>query len=205
MQLSRLPLSNRRAGGRFLSGPVHLDSPAIQTAILFTGLSAFVIFFGAYGFIAPWGGDLNVHLAAVHALYRNMWNPADLRLDVQTPTAFSVFYSPYTVLVALLGQAAGVTPYRAFEIAGIFNVTLYASAVTLFCRTFSAVPKSPWPPLLFLAVSLFLRSKIYAWSSETSYVTLSITQAYPSVLGWSLALFAFVAVEYVVRQRSTVG
>jgi len=179
------------------------NSPATQTAILFSGLCAFVIFFGAYGFIAPWGGDINVHLAAVHSLYRDMWNPSDLSLDAKT--GYSVFFSPYTVLVALAGRMLGVTPYRALEIAGIFNVALYASAIALFCRTFSAVPKSPWPPLLFLAVSLFLRSKIYSWSSETSYLTLSITQAYPSLLGWSLALFAFVATEHVARKRSAVA
>ena len=99
-----------------------IPTPAIRTAILFCGLSAFVISFGSYGFIAPWGGDINVHLAAVHALYRNMWNPSDLSLDVQSHTGFSVFYSPYAVLVALLGQALSVTPYRAFEIAAwIFN------------------------------------------------------------------------------------
>jgi hypothetical protein len=177
-----------------------LNTPAIQSALLFSGLSAFVIVFGAYGFIAPWGGDINVHLAAVHALYRNMWNPADLSLDVHT--SYSVFFSPYTVLVAAVGQMLGITPYHALQLAGIFNIALYACAIALFCRTFSAVPKSPLPPLLFLAVSLFLRSKVYSWSSETSYPTLSITQAYPSMLGWALALFAFVAAEHVARKHS---
>jgi hypothetical protein len=177
-----------------------LNAQARQIAVLFCGLGVFVVFFGAYGFIAPWGGDINVHLAAVHSLYRNLWNPSDLSLDVHT--GYSVFFSPYTVVIALAGQTLGITPYRALEIAGIFNVALYASAIALFCRTFSAVPKSPLPPLFFLAVSLFLRSKIYSWSSETSYLTLSITQAYPSLLGWSLALFAFVTTEHVVRKRS---
>ena len=180
-----------------------LNSPTTQSAILFSGLGAFVIFFGAYGFIAPWAGDINVHLAAVHALYRNFWNPLDLSLDVHT--SYSVFFSPYTVLVAAMGQMLGVTPYHALQLAGIFNMALYAGAIAVFCRTFSAVPKSPLPPLLFLAVSLFLRSKVYSWSSETSYLTLSITQAYPSILAWSLALFAFVAAEYVVLKRSVMA
>jgi len=162
-----------------------------------------VVFFGAYGFIAPWGGDINVHLAAVHALYRNMWNPSDLSLDV--PTGYSVFFSPYIVLIAAAGQMLGITPYGALEIAGIFNIALYAAAIALFCRTFSAVPKSPWPPLFFLAVSLLLRSKMYSWSSETSYLTISITQAYPSLLGWSLALFAFVATERIAQRRDAVA
>jgi hypothetical protein len=180
-----------------------LDTSAIQRAVLLFGLSVFVIFFGAYGFIAPWGGDIHVYLAAVHSLYRDTWNPSDVSLGVKSGN--SVFFGPYLILVSLVGKALGVTPYRALQIAGVFNIALYAYAVTLFCRTFSALPKSPWPPLLFLAVSLFLRVKIYSWSSEMSYQTLSIIQAYPSVLGWSLALFAFVTAEQVIRTGSAVA
>ena len=159
-----------------------------------------MIFFGAYGFIAPWGGDIHVYIAAVHSLYRDTWNPSDVSLGVKSGN--SVFFGPYLLLVSLAGKALGVTPYRALQIAGVFNIALYACAVTSFCRTFSALPKSPWPPLLFLAVSLFLRVKIYSWSSETSYQTLGIIQAYPSMVGWSLALFAFVTAEEVIRTRS---
>jgi hypothetical protein len=177
-----------------------LNSSAVQSSILLSGLAAFVLFFGAYVFIAPWGGDIHVYLAAIHSLYRDMWHPHDVSLDVKS--GYSAFFSPYIVLVALAGKILGVTPYRALQLAGIFNVALYAWSITLFCRTFSAVPKSPWPPLLLLGVSLFLRFNIYSWSSETSYITLSIIQAYPSFLGWSLALFSFAITERIVQRRS---
>jgi len=65
----------------------HNNASLFQGAILFAGLAAFVAVFGAYGFIATWGGDIHVYIAAIHALYRDMWNPSDLNLNVETGNA----------------------------------------------------------------------------------------------------------------------
>ena len=111
------------------------DRSRVQALILWTGLAGFVVVFGSYGFIAPWDGDFNVYIAAVHALYRNLWQPSDVSLGV--PTGNAQIYSPYLILVALTGKLLGVTPYRALQFAGIVNIALYAAAVTAFCRRFS--------------------------------------------------------------------
>lgn len=174
------------------------DRSLVQPLVLWSGLAGFVLVFGSYGFIAPWDGDFNVYIAAVHALYRDLWHPSDANLGV--PTGNAAFYSPYLVAVALAGRLSGATPYRALEFAGVVNVALYAAAVTAFCHRFSRLPKSALPPLLLLAIILVLRVKIYSWSSETSYLTLGITQAYPSLLGWAMALLSFVMADYVVQK-----
>lgn len=179
------------------------DRSLVQPVILWTGLAGFVLVFGSYGFIAPWGGDFNVYIAAVHALYRDLLHPSDVSLGV--PSGNMVFYGPYEVLVAAIGKAMGVTPYRALEFAGIANVALYAAAIAAFCRRFSRLPQSAVPPLLLVAVILVLRMKVYSWSSETSYITLGITQAYASLLGWALALFSFVVADHVVQRPSAAG
>jgi hypothetical protein len=168
-----------------------------RSLILYTGLAVFVIYYGIHAFRLPMFGDFPVYLAAVHALYVDPWLPAHETMAVQG--AHSVWYSPYTVLVAAVGKILQVSPYRALLLAGVANLLLYAGAIVFFFRTFAARPASPWPPLLFLAVTLFLRSENYEWSSETSYQTLRFIQAYPSFLGWPLALIAFALAERVVR------
>src|SRR5690348_13416137 len=75
---------------------ISSNSSAVQNAILFSGLTAFVLFFGAYGFIAPWGGDIHVYIAAVHSFYRDMWNPSDVSLGVKSGN--TVFFAPYLLL-----------------------------------------------------------------------------------------------------------
>ncbi len=169
-----------------------------RSLILYTGLAVFVIYYGIHAFRLPMFGDFPVYLAAVHALYVDPWLPAHETMAVQG--ANSVWYSPYTVLVAIAGKMLQVSPYRALLLAGVANLLLYAGAIVFFFRTFASRPTSPWPPLLFLAVTLFLRSENYEWSSETSYQTLRFIQAYPSFLGWPLALIAFALVERVVRR-----
>ncbi len=168
-----------------------------HSLILYTGLAVFVIHYGIYAFHFPPAGDFHVYLAAVHALYVDPWIPSHETMAVQG--ASSVWYSPYTVLVAVVGKMLQVTPYRALQFAGIANLLLYAGAIVFFFRTFASRPTSPWPPLVFLAVTLFMRSENYDWSSETSYHTLQYIQAYPSFLGWPLALIAFALAERIVR------
>lgn len=91
------------------------DRSPVQQTNLWIGLAGFVLVFGSYGFIAPWGGDFNVYIAAVHALYRDLLHPSDVSLGV--PSGNMVFYGPYEVLVAAIGKALGATPYRALELA----------------------------------------------------------------------------------------
>ena len=192
------PLVERASAPRdFLN---RAPAGARQTAILFCGMATFVAYYGACAFVARWGGDIHEYLAAIHALYRNIWSPPHEALGLSGK--YSTIYSPYIVTIALIGKALGVSAYRALQIAGIFNLALYVSAIVVFFRTFSASPRSPWPSMLFLVVSLFMRSAHYAWSSETDYLSLILIQAYPSLFGWALALFAFVLTDRAVATRS---
>ncbi len=165
--------------------------------ILYTGLAGFVIYYGIHAFRYPWEGDIHAYLAVVHALYVDPWLPGHEAIAVEG--AYSVMYTPYMVLIAITGKILQVSPYRALQLAGVANLLLYAGAIVLFFRTFASNPKSPWPPLIFLAVTLFLRSESHGWSSETSHHTMRLIQAYPSLLGWALALVAFVLAERVVH------
>ncbi len=168
-----------------------------RSLTLYMGLAVFVIYYGVHAFRLPMFGDFPVYLAAVHALYVDPWLPAHETIAAQG--AHSVWYSPYTVLVATVGKILQVSPYRALLLAGVANLLLYAGAIVFFFRSFASRPTSPWPPLIFLAVTLFMRSENYNWSSETSYQTLRFIQAYPSFLGWPLALIAFALAERIVR------
>jgi hypothetical protein len=179
--------------------PIERGLP-LHNVLLVTGLGVFVLYYALHIFRFQWIGDIHPHLAAIHSLYRNLW-PAEH--SVMPIDGRYSMYSPYLVSIAVVGKALGVSPYRALQLAGATNLVLYATAIVLFFRTFSVFPKSAWPPLLFLVVSLFLRAEHHSWSSETNYLTMRVMQAYPSLLAWALALISFVLAERVVRRRHT--
>lgn len=168
-----------------------------RSLFLYAGLAGFVIYYGIDVFRYQWVGDIHLYLAGVHALYVEPWLPKHEAIAVEG--VYSAIYTPYLVLIGVVGKTLHVSPYRALQLAGVANLLIYAGAIVLFFRTFASNPKSPWPPLIFIGVTLFLRSENYTWSSETSHQTIRLIQAYPSLLGWALAMVAFVLVERVVR------
>jgi hypothetical protein len=161
----------------------------------------FVVYFGLHCFRYPWKGDVARYAAAVAALYRDFLWPA--HEAVTAVDHASEVFTPYIVAVAGLGRLLDVTPYRALQVVGVLNLISYACAIWLFLRTYSLVRDSWIPAVAFLLISLFLRDHIYLWSSETSYASMRLIQAYPSLFGWAVALMIFsVADRYLERGRA---
>jgi len=136
-------------------------------------------------------GDFYYHLAGVSELLRDFFDPRHETLAVAS--AYSAVLSPYHHWVAILGAVLAVDGYTAMQIAGIGNLVLYLLAVYTFFRACSASRHTLLPVVFFLFTSLFLRDRIFYWSSETSIDNLRFITAYPSFFAWSLSLFAFSA------------
>ena len=167
------------------------------------GLAAmllFVLYFAVHCFRypPPTAADLGRHCAAVASLYRNFLHPSHEAMRV--PGNQSEVHTPYIIAVAALGRSLGVTPYRALQFAGVANLVFYAWAVWFFFRTFSALPGSWIVPVSFLLVSLFLRNRLFAWSSETSFASVRWIPAYPAFFAWGVALTGFALAEHFFRR-----
>ena len=167
--------------------------------------AAFVLYYGLACFHSRWVGDLQMYSAGVAQLYRDLLHPGHEAMNA--PGEQSTVYTVYLVVVAAVGKLLGITPYRALQLAGVVNLSLYVLAIVYFFSRTSMHRRFLVPAALFLLVSLFLRWDHFGWSSETSASTMLSVQAYPSTLGWSLALVAFGLVEDFLRdgRRTPLG
>lgn len=179
----------------------HVDRyTRIEASVVAVTLAVFVLYFGIHCFRYTWVGDFHRHCAAVASLYTDFLRPPHEAMAF--PGSASDVHTPYIVAVAGIGRLLNVRPYRALQLAGIFNLLLYAFGVCVFFRTFSAARRSWIPPIAFLVVSLFMRERGFDWASETSFSTVREIQAYPSFFAWGVALTIFaIAEQYFVYGR----
>jgi hypothetical protein len=168
-------------------------------ALLAAAFSLFVFYFAICCFVKAWGSDFQVYCAAVARLYVDLLHPA--HEAVTAPATESFAFSPYLVLVGAMGKLLRVTPYRALQIAGIVNMTLFGAGAAYFVSRHSIHRRWELSFICFLFVTLFLRWVEYGWSSETSLVALQYNQCYPSTIAWALAFFAFGLLEPAVSGR----
>lgn len=161
---------------------------------------AYLGYFGLTCFRHYWAADFQMYCAGAARLYTNLLAPEHEALALPGDT--SSLYTPYLVLVSALGVLFDVTPYRALEYAGMVNLIVYMLAILYFFSRHSLHYRFQLAAACFLAASLLLRWTHFGWSSELSLANLQYVQAYPSTLGWSLALVAFGLVEELRRRGS---
>lgn len=155
-------------------------------------IATFAAFLSYYGLLClrpDWGGDFQMYCAGIARLYRDALHPLHESLNV--PGSQSTVYTPFLVAVAFLGKLFGTTPFRALQIAGLFNLVLFvAGACFLFARV--SIHKRWWlPAACFIFTTLCLRWLHFGWSSETSLTNFQYIQSYPSTFAWALAFVAF--------------
>ena len=170
----------------------------ISTSAAATTFGAFLFYYGFLCFRQAWAADFQMYCAGVTRLYTSFSNPGHEAIAVGNEQ--SSVYTPYLVAVAAFGKALAITPYRALQIAGVVNLVLYACAVWYFFSRYSIHYRYGLAAACFLWVTLVLRWENYGWSSETSLATFQFIQAYPSTLGWSLALISFGLLEDLRRE-----
>lgn len=158
-------------------------------ALTLSVFGAFLAYYAVSCLNPDWGGDFQMYCAGVARLYRDLSNPGHEAMAV--PGEQSSMYTPYLVLIAVLGRSLHATPFGALQAAGVFNLVLFAVAVCfLFSRASSH--RHWWlAAACFLFTTLCLRWAHWGWSSETSLTNFQYIQPYPSTFAWALAFLAF--------------
>jgi hypothetical protein len=170
------------------------DERALVSGIV--SVATFSWFIGYYGLVCirpDWGGDFQLYCAGIARLYRDLLHPLHEAIDL--PSSQSTLYNPGLVGLALIGKLVGATPFGALQIAGIFNLVLFAAgACFLFSR--ASIHREWWlAAACFVMVTLLLRWYHFGWASEISLTNLQYIQPYAGTFAWGLAFIAFGLLE----------
>ncbi|MFD0383765.1 glycosyltransferase 87 family protein [Streptomyces stramineus] len=130
----------------------------------------------------PWAGDLGMHAAVLERLRADPAHPGNPLVDADTP---SPYYSPWTVLLALLASATGLGTFTVLRLAALAALVLLVTGVRAFVRTLT--PGRAAVPLALLCLLLLYGTRLFAWSGFPGLTSLSLTLAYPSAFACGLA------------------
>lgn len=142
-----------------------------------------LIFFVAVAVRLPWADDLMLHMAVLKRLMQDPLHPGNPVIDIG---GSSIYYSPFMVVLALLGKAFGLSAYTMLKLAAVVNVALLVTGVYRFVRSLS---QARWaPPLAMIGLLFWWGTNVVAFSGFLSLISLGDTEAYPSTLATALTL-----------------
>ncbi|MFI1253235.1 hypothetical protein ACH4U6_05415 [Streptomyces netropsis] len=131
----------------------------------------------------PWAGDLGMHAAVLERLRTDLPHPGNPLVDAHTP---SPYYSPWTVLLAVVAEATGWHTFPVLRLAAFVGLVLLVTGVGAFVVTFTR--RAAAVPLALLCVLLLYGVRLFAWSGFPGLTSLSLSLAYPSTFALGLAL-----------------
>lgn len=143
----------------------------------------------------PWGADFWVHATAVDRLSRDLLDPGGLQ--IAGGSTESSYYSPYTVVVALLTQFTGTSAVTALSLMAPVMVALLCFGFYRFTRLFH---DGVWFPVLALAAALSLWGvEMWAWGGFVSVYSLPVTLPLPSTLATALMFLVWTMLARALR------
>ena len=169
--------ADERARPAGLSGFARAEAPSLVVGGL-VGLYFLVV-----SLRLPWESDFALHMAVLGRLLANPLHPGDPVLAIGGTSAY---YTPYTVVLMLLGKATGASALSLYKFAAIVNVGLLLTGLFRFVRSLS--PARWAPPLALVGLLFWWGTTVIAWSGFLSLVSFADTVAYPSTFATALTL-----------------
>lgn len=144
----------------------------------------------------PWSVDFWAHATAVDRLSRDLIDPGGLQITGATTE--SSFYSPYTVVLALLSQFTGASAVTTLSLMAPVVVALLCLGFYRFTRLFH---DGVWFPVLALTVVLSLWGlQMWAWSGFLSVYSLPVTLPVPATLATALMFLVWTMLVRALRE-----
>lgn len=181
--------------------PTTLPSAATSFAIVSSVL--FVPWIGFYLF-DPFGYDSVVrdawhHVAVLRELMVHPFAPSNPHIPTSEG---SRYYTPISVLAAMIGRAVALSPYALFDYMGAITLVGLAGGCWSFGRKYF---QSPWAPLLLLLSLLFSWGEPQPHAGFHNYATWIASASYPSSIALVFGLFLWTTALNVVERRSWAG
>jgi len=138
----------------------------------------------------PWLGDTGLHVAVIEQLGRHLGDPLDPLVGTD---AVSPYYSPYTLIQAVIAHTAGVSATGVLRGSALVNALLIASGLHHLVRRLS--PARWAPPLVLASILLLQGGSVLIWSGFFGLTSLVVGLSYPSAfaLGVTLHLWGLIA------------
>jgi alpha-1,6-mannosyltransferase len=141
----------------------------------------------------PWIGDFGLHAAVVERLRADLLDPGNPQVAADTA---SPYYSPYTVLLALVARLTGASGVTVLTVAAPFCVALLLYGLRRFVAVFT---DSRWAPVLALVfVPLLWGPDAPAWSGFLALRGLPLISPYPSTVATALMLLCWAVLAAAV-------
>lgn len=145
-----------------------------------------------------WSTDMWEHVAVVRELIAHPFDPSHplILSDATHPG-----YSPYTVLLGILGHLSGTGAIAILSVAAVVNVGVLLVAFRLFVLEVTENERAPFWALLFvLALWGF---SLYRYSGFYGLNSIGFVAPYPSTIATAVALGTLVAAIRFARSRRT--
>ena len=150
--------------------------------ILSTSIIILTICHALFG---KWVGDFWEHSAVIRELSTNPFSPNHPQLLIKAP---HVFFSPYTVGIALIAKITHCRPVLILSIFGIINITIF---LIFFYKFVSLLMKTDNSPFYALILSLiFWGPRPWAYSGFYHLEVLTYISAYPSTFAMAISFLS---------------
>jgi len=164
------------------SGTVQLFKARYPVIVLFL-----LVRYGLYATLGAWSEDFWEHSAVVRELMTHPWHPKHPQILVNAP---HVFFSPYSLLVALFASSFHLDSITSLAIFGGINLLLLSFGLFRFCDVYFGKTCSTVASYTLL-LSLFLwGQEPWLFSGFYNFQVFNEVLPYPSTFSLGLSLLA---------------
>jgi hypothetical protein len=146
-----------------------------------------------------WGKDFWEHNAVINELSKHPVDPGNPVLALNVPHAF---FSPYTVLLGLIGHLTNLSSFTLLFCAGLINLALLLTAIRYF--VFSLFSHNQKKIAFYLLLFELIAWGPAAWRFSSFYhiTALNYVLPYPSTFSYVVTLFS---ISFYVRYHAIVN
>lgn len=138
------------------------------------------------------GSDFWEHAAVVKELSRNLWQPQNPIIGGHIPHAF---FSPYTVLIAIISITTGLDPISSLTYFGFINLTLILFSLYRFIKSIFPSDNQTIATISLLFMLFFWGAQPASWSGFYHILTYKYILSYPSAFAFGLSLLSLSIIQ----------
>lgn len=180
------------------SEPVRPRADAAARAVVHSAVLLLIVVLLLLIQRLPWNGDLGLHAATIERLRADLLHPGSPQVDADTD---SPYYSPWTVLLALVAKATGANSFTVLRIAALITLPLLLTGIRHFTRTLST--RRLAPPLAVLCLLLLWGPPLLAWSGFLELGSLALVISYPSTFVVALSFHFWALLTKALRTAAS--
>jgi hypothetical protein len=147
-----------------------------------------------------WAGDFWEHSAVVRELATHSFSPKHPVLLLDAP---HLYYSPYSLAIALVSRTTGLDTVTTLDMVGIANLVFFLFGLRLFVSSLFTENREATSFYALLFILFLWGMSQWSWSGFFNLLSLGYTLPYPSTFAASLIFMAFAMWIWLVKNGNT--